>query len=278
MHILITGAQGQLGHDVVAECLCRGWQTTGVDRQDFDLTDHIATQAFLARANPDVIIHCAAYTAVNKAESEPEQAFAVNEIGTRNIAEYCAAQGIWLIYVSTDYVFDGSGKKPWEVSDSPAPLNVYGKSKLAGEQVAQALCNKHMIVRTSWVFGPHGNNFVKTMLRLGAERESMNVVSDQTGSPTYTVDLARLLCAMAARPVAGIYHAANAGECTWAEFAAKIFALAKLECKVNAIPSSDYPTAAKRPLNSRLSPKSLLDAGYVPLPPWEFALAQMLNA
>jgi len=277
MNMLITGAQGQLGRDVVTEAVKRNWQATGVDVDDFDLTDRAATHAALREIKPQVVIHCAAYTAVDRAESEPEQAFAVNENGTRHVAEYCAEHGAWLIYVSTDYVFDGAGDIPWEVTDTPAPCNVYGASKLAGEMTVLEICELHMIVRTSGVFGRHGGNFVKTMLRLGSERASLNVVADQVGAPTYTVDLARLLCDMAASPKAGIYHASNAGECSWAAFARVIFKLAGMSCTVNPIPSSEYPTPAARPKNSRLSPNALLAVGYDMLPAWEDALNRMLK-
>ena len=276
MRVLITGANGQLGHDVMLEASRRGWDAIGADLPDFDLTDRAKTLAVLEKAQPDCVIHCAAYTAVDKAESEPELARAVNARGTGYIAEYCAGRGIWMLYVSTDYVFNGSGSRPREVDDMPAPLNVYGKTKLEGERTVQALREKHMIVRTSWVFGSHGSNFVKTMLRLGSERPELKIVSDQVGAPTYTADLARLLCDMADRPVKGIYHAANAGECSWAQFAAKIFELSRLPCRVNEIPSCEYPQPAQRPKNSRLSSKALLAAGYEALPPWESALADML--
>jgi len=277
MRILITGARGQLGHDVALECQHRDWETIGVDVDDFDLTDRAATLAYLENAAPDCVIHCAAYTAVDRAEAEPEQARAVNEFGTGYVAEYCATKSIWMVYVSTDYVFGGNGEQPHEADEPPNPVNVYGATKLAGERAIQALCGKHMIVRTSWVFGSHGDNFVKTMLRLGAERDELRVVNDQVGAPTYTVDLARLLCDMAARPVRGIYHAANAGECSWAQFAKKIFELAGIGCKVIEIPSTAFPQAAQRPKNSRLSPKALIEANYDPLPPWETALAAMLK-
>jgi len=277
MRILITGANGQLGRDVVLESNRRGWDTIGVDIDDFDLTDRAVALAFLGEAAPDCVIHCAAYTAVDKAEAEPERARAVNELGTGYVAAYCAAKGIWMIYVSTDYVFDGGGDLPHEVSEPPNPLNIYGATKLAGERAVQALCEKYMVVRTSWVFGSHGGNFVKTMLRLGRERAEIKVVNDQIGAPAYTADLARLLCDMAARPVKGLYHAANAGECSWARFAAKIFELAGLDCVVIPIPSSEYPQTAQRPKNSRLSPKALVEANYEPLPPWEPALAAMLK-
>ena len=283
MRILITGALGQLGRDVALEANRRGWETTGADIQDFDLTDQAAARAFLENSKPDIVIHCAAYTAVDKAEDEPDIARAVNALGTGYIAEYCEAKGVWLIYVSTDYVFDGKGDAPHEADEPPNPLNVYGMTKLAGERAAQT-CEKHMIVRTSWVFGNHGNNFVKTMLRLGTQPvgaaskpPELRIVCDQIGAPAYTAHLARLLCDMAARPVRGTYHAANAGECSWAGFAVKIFELAGLDCRVIEIPSSEYPQKALRPKNSRLSPKSLVEANYEPLPPWESALAEMLN-
>jgi len=272
MRILVTGAKGQLGHAAALEAAKRGHEAIGVDIGDFDLTDRAAAQAYLADARPECVVHCAAYTAVDKAENEPEIARAVNELGTRHIAEHCAAHGIWLIYISTDYVFDGSGSVPWEAGGPPNPLSVYGATKLAGENAVRTLCARHMIVRTSWVFGPGGKHFVDTMLRLGREREFVRVVNDQIGSPTYTIDLARLLCDMTERPVAGTYHAANAGYISWAEFARAIFDIAGLACEIVEIPSREYPQAARRPLNSRLSPKSLLDAGYALLPPWRDAL------
>ena len=277
MRILVTGALGQLGHDAALEAQRRGWDAIGVDKEDFDLTSRDQTRAFLDKSSPDCVIHCAAYTAVDKAESEPALARAVNELGTGYIADFCARKNIWMIYISTDYVFSGSGVRPHETGEPPNPLNVYGASKLAGERAVQALCGQHMIVRTSWVFGNHGNNFVKTMLRLGAERAELKVVNDQVGAPAYTAHLARLLCDMAARPVKGVYHASNAGECSWAQLAAKTFELAGMDCRVVPIPSSEYPQTAQRPKNSRLSPKALIEAGYAPLPPWESALAEMLS-
>jgi len=277
MRILVTGALGQLGRDVVLASKQRGWETIGVDIDDFDLADQASTLAALEAAAPDCVIHCAAYTAVDRAESEPELARAVNEFGTGYVAEYCARAGIWMIYVSSDYVFDGGGDMPHEIDEPPNPLNAYGTTKLEGERFVQALCGKHIIVRTSWVFGNQGGNFVKTMLRLGAERAELCIVNDQIGAPTYTVDLACLLCDMVARPVKGIYHASNAGECSWAAFAAKIFELAGLCCQVIGIPSSAYPQVAQRPKNSRLSPQALIEAGYEPLPFWESALAEMLD-
>ncbi|MDR1465564.1 MAG: dTDP-4-dehydrorhamnose reductase [Oscillospiraceae bacterium] len=276
MRILITGAEGQLGRDVCREALRRGHEALGVDRADFDLADREAVCAALEAALPDAVVHCAAYTAVDRAENEPDLARAVNEGGTAALAGCCARRDLWLIYISTDYVFDGSGNRPWEPEDRPAPLSVYGKTKWLGE-LAATRNPRHMIVRTSWVFGAHGGNFVKTMLRLGAEQPELRVVEDQVGAPTYTADLARLLLDMAERPQTGIYHASNGGCCSWADFAAAILRAAELPARVIPIPSSDYPQAARRPKNSRLSPRALLAAGYEPLPAWEDALRRFLD-
>jgi dTDP-4-dehydrorhamnose reductase len=276
LRILITGAEGQLGRDVCREALRRGHEALGVDRADFDLADREAVCAALEAALPDAVVHCAAYTAVDRAENEPDLARAVNEGGTAALAGCCARRDLWLIYISTDYVFDGSGNRPWEPEDRPAPLSVYGKTKWLGE-LAATRNPRHMIVRTSWVFGAHGGNFVKTMLRLGAEQPELRVVEDQVGAPTYTADLARLLLDMAERPQTGIYHASNGGCCSWADFAAAILRAAELPARVIPIPSSDYPQAARRPKNSRLSPRALLAAGYEPLPAWEDALRRFLD-
>ncbi len=275
MRIFITGAKGQLGQDCAKEALRRSWKITAVDREDFDLTQASATAAALSRAQPNAVLHCAAYTAVDRAESEPELARAINADAVTPIAAYCAEKNIPLVYISTDYVFDGSGSEPRDTDAVPAPLSVYGQTKLGGE-IAAAACKTSMIVRTSWVFGQQGNNFVKTMLRLGRERDELRVVDDQIGSPTYTVDLARLCCDMLARPVAGVYHATNMGYCSWAEFAQEIMRQASLPARVVPIPSSEYPQAAERPKNSRLSAASLKRAGYAPLPEWQDALARFL--
>lgn len=276
MRILVTGAKGQLGSAAANEAARRGHDALGVDMEDFDITDEAKTRAYLAKAGPDCVIHCAAYTAVDRAESEPERARAVNALGTENIAAHCAAENIWLLYISTDYVFDGGGSSPWEIDGEPNPLNVYGATKLAGERAARE-CAKHMIVRTSWVFGPGGQHFVNTMLRLGRENRTVRVVDDQVGSPTYTLDLARLLLDMAERPRAGTYHATNQGYTSWAAFAKQIFALAGIPCEVAEISSGAFRQKAKRPLNSRLSPKSLTEAGYALPPPWQDALARYLR-
>ncbi|MDR2646777.1 MAG: dTDP-4-dehydrorhamnose reductase [Oscillospiraceae bacterium] len=277
MTVLVTGAQGQLGFDVCKELRRRSVNCVGVDREDFDLADSSAIRQALRTIKPDFVVHCAAYTAVDRAEDEPQIAKQINTIATQEIAAHCGENNIWMIYISTDYVFDGGGNAPWTVEDIPNPLSVYGVTKLGGELGAYAACKKLMIVRTSWVFGQNGSNFVKTMLRLSKSRPTLNVVCDQIGAPTYTVDLARLLCDMIEKPVAGIYHAANEGACSWADFAKEIFAQTNAQTLVNPIPSSAYPQKAVRPKNSRLSLVGLDRAGYQRLPHWRDALRLFLR-
>lgn len=257
MKVLVTGANGQLGYDVVKELQKQNIECYGATRKDFDLIDFEVTEKFIVNYMPDVVIHCAAYTAVDKAEDEQGLCYLVNASATENIAEICKKINAKMLYISTDYVFDGTKEGAYEVDDIPNPINVYGKTKLLGEQAVQRILDKYFIVRISWVFGEHGNNFVKTMLKLGKERKELNVVADQYGSPTYTVDLAALLVEMIKTDKYGIYHATNEGVCTWAEFAEEIFKIAKLDVKVNHITTAEYPTKAKRPLNSRLSKNSL---------------------
>ncbi|MGI6093745.1 MAG: dTDP-4-dehydrorhamnose reductase, partial [Negativicutes bacterium] len=223
MKILVTGVAGQLGYDVIKVLKQRNIECFGTDIAEFDITDFNATNAFITEYHPDAIIHCAAYTAVDKAEDNQEICQAVNVRGTENIAKVCKAIGAKMMYISTDYVFPGTGEKYYEVDDPTGPLSVYGQTKLDGENTVRSIINKHFIVRISWVFGKNGNNFVKTMLRLGKEREEVNVVCDQIGSPTYTADLAPLLCDMVVTEKYGTYHAANEGVCSWAEFAEEIF-------------------------------------------------------
>lgn len=272
MKIFVTGATGQLGYDVMQELARRHIECRGVGSKDLNITDRAAVLEYVKAYQPDAVIHCAAYTAVDKAEDEPKKCMAVNRDGTRYLAEACKAAGAKMLYISTDYVFDGHGDQPFEVDDPTGPLNVYGASKLAGEEAVKAILTKYFIVRISWVFGSHGNNFVKTMLRLGKERTDLNVVCDQWGSPTCTADLAPLLCDMIGTEKYGTYHATNEGTTNWAVFAAEIFKLAGLSCKVHPIPAKEYPTKAKRPGNSRLSKKSLDEAGFKRLPEWEIAL------
>lgn len=270
--ILVTGVNGQLGHDVCLELTRRGINNLGVDIIDFDLTNEKQTREYINKTRPHSVIHCAAYTAVDKAESERDKCYAVNVDGTRNIAKVCKDIDAKMAYISTDYVFDGSGDYPWEVDSPKRPINYYGLTKSQGEDEAAHLLDKLFIVRTSWVFGANGNNFVKTMLRLGAERDSVNVVNDQIGSPTYTVDLAKLLCDMIQVKKYGVYHATNEGYCSWYDFASEIMKTAGLSCVVRGISTTEYPTAAKRPANSRLSKKALSEAGFDILPEWKNAL------
>ena len=253
MKVLVTGANGQLGYDVVKELQKQNIECFGAKRKDFDIVDFEATKNFIINYSPDAVIHCAAYTAVDKAEDEKEQCYLVNSDATKNIARICKKINAKMLYISTDYVFDGTKEGFYEVDDLPNPISVYGKSKLLGEQAVQKLLEKYFIVRISWVFGEHGNNFVKTMLKLGKERKEINVVSDQYGSPTYTADLAPLLVEMIKTDCYGIYHATNEGVCSWAEFAEEIFKIAGMNVKVNHITTTEYFTKAKRPLNSRLS-------------------------
>lgn len=277
MKILVTGAKGQLGFDIIKELSKRNIQNKGVDVTDFDITDQTAVTSAIESYAPTAVIHCAAYTAVDKAEDEPELCCEINEEGTRNIANACKKINAKLIYISTDYVFPGHGTHFHKPHDPTAPTSTYGKTKLAGEESVIQLLEQFFIVRISWVFGENGNNFVKTMLKLGKERESLNVVDDQIGSPTYTADLAPLLCNMAASEKYGIYHATNEGICSWADFAREIFRQAGMNVKVNPVPSSEYPTKAIRPLNSRLDKCCLTDAGFNPLPTWNDALTRFIR-
>jgi len=277
MKVLVTGVNGQLGHDVIKALNARNIGCVGAGRAEFDITDFEATNKFIKDYKPDIVIHCSAYTAVDKAEDEPELCRKVNVNGTENIAKVCKAIDAKMIYISTDYVFPGTGQDFYEVDDRTGPLGVYGQTKLEGENAVKHILEKYFIVRISWVFGINGNNFVKTMLRLGKDREEINVVADQVGSPTYTADLAKLLCDMAASDKYGTYHATNERICSWAEFTEEIFRQAGYSTKVNYIPSSAYPTKAIRPLNSRLSKVCLDDVGFNRLPNWQNAVQRYLG-
>ena len=277
MKVLVTGANGQLGYDVVKELEKQNIECYGSTRKDFDIIDFKTTENFITNYMPDAIIHCAAYTAVDKAEDEPELCYKVNSEATKNIVEICKEINAKLLYISTDYVFDGTKDGFYEVDDETNPINIYGKSKLLGEKAVQKILKKYFIVRISWVFGEHGNNFVKTMLRLGKEHKEINVVSDQYGSPTYTADLAKLLVEMIKTEKYGIYHATNEGVCSWAEFAEEIFKIANMDIKVNYIRTKDYQAKAKRPLNSRLSKFTLLNNKFLLLPNVEFSLKNFLK-
>lgn len=277
MKVLVTGVKGQLGYDVVKRLRQQEIECIGADICDFDITNKEQTKAYILEYMPTVVVHCSAYTAVDKAEDEKEICYRVNVEGTRNIAEVCKQIDAKMVYISTDYVFPGTGEQYYETGDQTDPLGVYGLTKLQGERVVTELMNKYFIVRISWVFGINGNNFVKTMLRLGKEKENLNVVSDQIGSPTYTSDLAILLCDMITTEKYGVYHATNEGICSWAEFASEIFKIAGLETKVNPISSEEYPTKAIRPKNSRMSKEQLVMVGFQKLPHWKTALQNYIN-
>lgn len=277
MKILVTGYNGQLGYDVVKELNSRSVECRGVDREDFDITDRDETVGYICDYAPDAVIHCAAYTAVDRAEDDEENCRKVNADGTENIAVACEKLRAKMLYVSTDYVYGGDGEAPFETDSPTNPKNVYGVTKLEGEKAVMKYIDKFFIVRTSWVFGINGSNFVKTMLRLGDEKESLNVVCDQVGSPTYTPDLARLICDLIVTEKYGIYHGTNENFCSWAEFAAEIMNLGGKKTVINPVPSSEYPTKAERPHNSRLSKKCLDEAGIKRLPTWQDALKRFLK-
>ena len=276
MKVLVSGANGQLGYDVAKELQKQNIECCGATRKDFDLVDFEATEKFITNYMPDMVIHCAAYTAVDKAEDEQGLCYLVNASATENIALICKKINAKMLYISTDYVFDGTKKGFYEVDDKPNPINVYGRTKLLGEQAVQKMLEKYFIVRISWVFGEHGNNFVKTMLRLGKEHKELNVVADQYGSPTYTDDLAPLLIEMIKTDKYGIYHATNEGVCSWAEFAEEIFKVAGMNVKVNHIATDEYLTKAKRPVNSRLS-KEKLKGNFRELRDWKNALKEYIK-
>lgn len=274
--ILVTGAAGQLGTDIVAELKKRNIKHIGIDISDLDITDAKAVHAYIKKLKPHSIIHCAAYTAVDKAEDEPELCYKVNAAGTENLACACRETDAEMIYISTDYVFNGQGETSYETDSPKAPISTYSKSKLAGEEAVQRHLEKYYIVRISWVFGKTGSNFVKTMLKLAQTRDELSVVCDQIGSPTYTPDLAVLLCDMALSKRYGVYHATNEGYCSWAEFASEIMYKSGSFCKIHPIRTEQYPTKAVRPKNSRLSKTSLDNVGFMRLPTWQDALERFL--
>ena len=278
MRVLVTGVKGQLGHDVMDELAAKGIEGIGVDVEEMDITDAAACEKVITEAKPDAVIHCAAYTAVDAAEDNVELCRKVNAEGTRNIAKVCKALDIKMMYISTDYVFNGEGLRPWEPDDHREPLNVYGLTKYEGEIAVEQNLEKYFIVRIAWVFGVNGKNFIKTMLRLGQERGAVSVVNDQIGSPTYTYDLSKLLVAMIQTDKYGRYHATNEGLCSWYEFACEIFRAADMDVKVTPVHSDEYPAAkAKRPMNSRMSKEKLTENGFERLPEWKDAVARYLK-
>lgn len=277
MKILVTGVKGQLGYDVVKALESRGYQPVGVDREEMDLMNNNMIQNFIMNLKPEAIIHCAAYTAVDQAEEEVEICYQINAEAVKVIAECAKTLDIPMIYISTDYVFDGTKASEYVETDIPNPINVYGASKLKGEQYVQQLLEKFYIVRISWVFGINGNNFIKTMQRLGNEQDQLNIIHDQVGSPTYTAHLAPLLVDMIETDQYGIYHATNEGYCSWYEFADEIFKQSQLDVMLHPITTDQYKTKAKRPLNSKMSKQKLSDYGFHRLPTWQEALKNYIN-
>ncbi len=277
MRILVTGVKGQLGHDVVNECNKRGIEAIGVDVEEMDITDPDAVDRVITDSKVDAVIHCAAYTAVDNAEDNPEICRKVNVEGPRNIASTCRKLDIKMLYISTEYIFNGEGERPWEPDDQAAPLSVYGQSKYDGELEVRKNLDKFFIVRISWAFGINGKNFVRTMLNLSKTRKELNVVNDQIGSPTYTFDLAGLLVDMIQTDKYGIYHATNEDFCSWYEFSCAIFREAGIEMKVNPVSTAEYPAAkARRPMNSRMSKEKLTQNGFRRLPSWQDALKRYI--
>lgn len=278
MKVLVTGVGGQLGHDVVRELEQRGHEVTGVGREEMDITDAEKVRRVIRDCVPDAVIHCSAYTAVDRAEDEADQCRKVNVEGTKNIAEICAELDCKMIYISTDFVFSGEGERPWETDDAAGPISVYGRTKYEGEDEVKSRLDKFFIVRISWVFGKNGNNFVKTMLRIGKENGAVKVVDDQIGSPTYTRDMAVLLADMVQTEKYGVYHASNEGFCSWYEFAKEIFRLAGMDdVSVTPITSDQFPAKAKRPFNSRMSKEKLVKEGFNKLPSWQDALKRYVQ-
>lgn len=275
--IIVTGAKGQLGGDICDLLKKQNVPFLGIDKNELDITDKNAVDSFFQSNKADTLIHCAAYVAVDRAEDEKELCFAVNEKGTRNLAEACRAHIIKMLYVSTDYVFPGDGEVPFETDGKKAPLNTYGLSKLRGEEAVKETLSEYFIVRTSWVFGEKNTNFIATMLRLAESRDEVNVVSDQIGSPTYAKDLAVLICEMIKTEKYGTYHGTNEGYCSWYDLARKTFLVAGKDIKVNAVTSEEFPTKATRPRNSRLSKNCLDENGFKRLPNWEKAVERYLE-
>lgn len=300
MKIFVTGVAGQLGHDVMNELASRGYTGVGTDLAEsysgiqdgsyvtnaeyvsLDITNSEAVMNTIKTVNPDVVVHCAAWTAVDLAEDEDKQAKvkAINVDGTQNIADACKEVDAKMVYISTDYVFDGQGTEPWQPDCKDyKPLNVYGQTKLGGELAVSNTLSKYFIVRIAWVFGKNGNNFIKTMLNVGKKFDTLRVVNDQIGTPTYTFDLARLLVDMIETDKYGYYHATNeGGYISWYDFAREIFKQAGYTTKVNPVTTEEYGLSkAARPFNSRLDKSKLVENGFKPLPTWQDALARYLK-
>lgn len=278
MNVLVTGVKGQLGFDVVNELKKRGHTAVGVDIEEMDITEEESVNRVIKEASPDAVIHCAAYTAVDAAEENVELCRRVNALGTEYIARVCKELDIKMMYLSTDYVFNGQGTRPWEPDDEREPLNVYGQTKYEGELAIEKYLTKYFTIRIAWVFGVNGKNFIKTMLNLGKTHDTVSVVNDQIGSPTYTYDLARLMVDMVETEKYGRYHATNEGLCSWYEFACEIFKQAGMDVTVLPVSSDQFPSKAVRPKNSRMKKDKLAENGFTPLPSWQDALSRYLKA
>lgn len=277
MKVLVTGANGQLGSDVIKVLKQREIKCFGTCRKNMDITDWKRVRLVIRDYCPDIVIHCAAYTAVDKAEDEVELCKSVNVAGTRNIAEACREINAKMMYISTDYVFDGKKRGIYETEEILNPLSIYGKSKAMGELAVRQILDKYFIIRTSWLFGKNGNNFIKAIISAANSKNIIDVVKDQIGSPTYASDLVPLLIKIIQSEKFGIYHATNEGFCSWAEFAEEIVRMLKLGCVIHPVKSSEYRTKALRPKNSRLSKEKLLSAGFYKLPTWQDALRRYLS-
>lgn len=277
--VLVTGVNGQLGYDVVKELNKRGIPNKGIDIQNLDITKQNDVMNFIAELKPECIVHCAGYTKVDKAEIEEietQKCFEVNYKATEYIANVCNSLSIKVVYISTDYVFDGNKFGEYETDDVVNPLSKYAISKAQGEKAIMNNLNNYFIIRTSWLFGENGSNFIDTMIRLGKANESINVVCDQIGSPTYTVDLAVLICDIINTDKYGIYHATNEGFCSWADLAKKSLEIASIDCKIIPVLSNEYKSVTRRPLNSKLSKRSLIENGFSLLPTWQDAVKRYL--
>ncbi len=283
LRVLVTGVKGQLGYDCVRELKERGYTNVlGIDIEQLDITDEKAVHAFINEFKPDVVMHNAAWTAVDKAEAMADLVYKVNALGPKYIAEACKEVGAKMIYISTDYVFNGKGEKAFEVNDPKEGLSIYGKTKAAGEDFVINGNDKHFIIRISWVFGINGNNYVKTMLKLAETKTELNIVCDQIGSPTYTYDLSKLMCDMMESDKYGVYHATNEGFCSWYDFTKYIYKVAGItSVEVKPITTAEYkklvPNQADRPLNSRMSKASLDKAGFTRLPTWQDATSRFVK-
>ena len=279
MKIIITGSNGQLGTDVSAELSAKGHEVIGADLPEADITNQDMISALIAESKADAVIHCAAFTNVDLAETEKELCKKINVDGTKNIATACKNNGIKMLYISTDYVFSGEGEEAFETDAPKAPCNFYGETKLGGEKAVTENCDKYFIVRISWVFGKNGKNFVKTMLSLSENHDSLRVVCDQIGTPTYTLDLSRLLVDMIETDRYGYYHATNeGGYISWYDFACEIFRQAGYSTKVVPVTTEEYGLSkAARPFNSRLDKGKLKENGFTPLPDWKDAVARYLK-